>query len=178
VGKDQFTGAYGGRQAGKTAAREADQVIATRRGRIPNEQRWLEFREEQVPSHYTTRRVSIWTADMRHCLGIVQWSNAWRRYSFEPCFPTVFEHECLRHIADLLAEMTVQHKARAGTATARAEAVYDLSAEPLADVSVVQYEALARTPNRGSPRNAPAVLREDDFFPRPTPVRHDDEPQR
>lgn len=155
----RFRGQYGGRLSGKTAAMEADQVIATRRGRIPTEQKWLEFKEEPVPSTHTTRRVSIWTNDRaRHLLGIVQWNNAWRRYAFEPCFPTVFEHECLRHIADLVAEMSLQHKARAGTATARAEASYELSAEPLVAAGVAQNEAMARTRERGKPRNAPERL--------------------
>lgn len=169
---------YGGRQAGKTAQADLDRVIATRRGRIPNEQKWLEFREEEVPVSHVTRRVSIWTADFQHCLGIVQWNTAWRRYSFEPCFPTVFEHECLRHIAQLLEEMTIQHKARAGTATARLEASSDLASERLANVGAIQHEAKARTRDRGTPRNAPMILKEDDFFPAPSPVRHDDEAAR
>lgn len=134
----------------------ADDTVATRRGRIPTEQKWLEFREEPVPSTHTTRRVSVWTNDRaQHLLGIVQWNNAWRRYAFEPCFPTVFEHECLRHIADLLVEMTLRHKASRGTATARAEALHELSSERLASAGYAQEEAMARTHQRGAPRNAP-----------------------
>lgn len=132
-------------------------TVGTRRGRIPNEQKWLEFQEEPVPSTQKTRRVSVWTNDRaRRLLGIVQWNNAWRRYAFEPCFPTVYEHECLRHIAQLLEEMTVGHRAARRTATEMAEARYDMATERIASPGYVQDEAMARTPQRGTPRNAPS----------------------
>jgi hypothetical protein len=47
-------------------------------------------------------------------LGIIQWRSEWRCYCFEPAYPTVFEHVCLRDIADLIETQTAVHKAAGG----------------------------------------------------------------
>lgn len=51
------------------------------------------------------------------CLGIIQWRAQWRCYCFEPAYPTVFEHVCLRDLADFLETQTAVHKAIGGDIT-------------------------------------------------------------
>jgi hypothetical protein len=151
---DRFRVERPGRQQGKTAT-------------------WLMFREEETPRTAKTRRISVWTKDMRHCLGIVQWSNAWRRYAFEPCFPTVFEMDCLRDLATLLEQLTLEHRNP------------KLIADPGPDANWAQEDAQFRTRQRAEPRNL-KLLREEDVIPDPrslsarykTPVRPEDERPR
>jgi hypothetical protein len=143
VGSDRFKVTLPARQAGKTAT-------------------WLSMREEETPRDLKTRRISVWTKDARHCLGIIQWSNAWRRYAFEPCFPTVFEQDCLRDLADVLERLTLEHRNPR------------LMADPGPDANWAQEDALDRTQQRGEPRNLKLVREEDvlrDADPRSIPGR-------
>lgn len=152
-----FQGQYGGRQSGKTERAKA--------------RSWLSFQEVKTPAHLKTRRVSVWTADAKHCLGIIQWNNAWRKYAFEPVFPTVFEEDCLQTISQLLVEMTSAH---------RDPRRID---RPDPDANWAQEDVLYRTPQRAEPKNL--VLIRDEGIPDPRslasrhpPVRHDDEAAR
>jgi len=121
---------------------------------------WLSFQEVTTPAHLKTRRVAVWTADGKHCLGIIQWNNAWRKYAFEPCFPTVFEEDCLRTISDLLVEMTAKH---------RDPRRMD---RPDPDANWAQEDVLYRTPERAEPKNLPLMRQEATPDPRSLTARH------
>lgn len=43
-------------------------------------------------------------------IGVIHWYGSWRRYCFSPNAKTVYEHECLRAIADFCEQKTREHK--------------------------------------------------------------------
>jgi hypothetical protein len=43
-------------------------------------------------------------------LGIVKWYGAWRKYAFFPAPQTLYEHDCLRQIADFCERETKAHR--------------------------------------------------------------------
>lgn len=46
-------------------------------------------------------------------LGTIEWYNYWRQYIFEPSWERqscVFNHTCLREIADFLQDLNTKHK--------------------------------------------------------------------
>jgi hypothetical protein len=45
-----------------------------------------------------------------HHLGRICWKAQWRCYVFMPCYPTVFEQDCLRDIANFIEQATIDHK--------------------------------------------------------------------
>lgn len=47
-----------------------------------------------------------------YLLGFVKWHPPWRCYSFQPDekVGTLYEHKCLRDIADFIEEKTKEHK--------------------------------------------------------------------
>lgn len=64
--------------------------------------------EPSHPSHKTRRWKVL---NIRgHLLGIIQWCSPWRQYTFEPCFPTIFEEDCLREIAQFVEDRTKEHR--------------------------------------------------------------------
>jgi hypothetical protein len=56
-----------------------------------------------------TRRWEIRAKDGGAILGVVQWWPAWRKYAFQPAFPTVYEQDCLRDIAAFVESSTSEH---------------------------------------------------------------------
>lgn len=50
----------------------------------------------------TTKIWEVLAKDGDSVLGTIKWFSRWRKYAFwpEPNAQTIFEHHCLRHIAD------------------------------------------------------------------------------
>jgi hypothetical protein len=46
-----------------------------------------------------------------HFLGEVKWFGRWRGYAFFPMPDTIYEHKCLREIADFVQDQTRKHMA-------------------------------------------------------------------
>lgn len=78
--------------------------------------RYIEVRGAGKSPSGKTLRYTVHAKKNGAQLGIIQWNAQWRRYAFEPCFPTVFEEVCLRDIADVLETQTAVHKASGGLA--------------------------------------------------------------
>jgi len=135
-------------------------VPAYQAGKSAKANSWIAFRYEEAPAHLKTRRISVWTKDGRHCLGIIQWNNAWRKYAFEPVFPTVFEEVCLREIAEVLEQLTRQHRNP------------NLIDSPAPDANWAQEDALYRTKQRAEPKNLKLVRQEGTPDPRSLTARH------
>jgi hypothetical protein len=57
-----------------------------------------------------TRRWDVWTEDGVECLGRISWWGAWRCYAFFPSEETLFEHKCLRDIADFIERRTQEQR--------------------------------------------------------------------
>jgi len=49
--------------------------------------------------------------DTNEPLGEIRWHAPWRRYCFFPEGLTLYDHECLREIADFVGEKTLGRKA-------------------------------------------------------------------
>lgn len=43
-------------------------------------------------------------------LGGIKWYPPWRRYAFFPAYPTLYEQDCLREIADFIEAETRKRK--------------------------------------------------------------------
>ena len=69
---------------------------------------------EVVPIH-EFRVTRIWAVrNLRGVdLGQVRWYGAWRKYCFVPAAECMFDHTCLRAIADFCDKQTVDHKQEA-----------------------------------------------------------------
>lgn len=50
--------------------------------------------------------------DNMQVLGEIRWAGAWRKYTFQPVSNTMFDHDCLREIADFIEMHTKDHKKR------------------------------------------------------------------
>jgi hypothetical protein len=46
----------------------------------------------------------------RRSIGEVRWFGRWRGYAFFPYEDTVYEHKCLRELADFVQERTREHR--------------------------------------------------------------------
>ena len=71
---------------------------------------WIKFCDVGASPSGKTRRWEVRAIEGSAQLGIVQWRAGWRCYCFEPVFQTVFEHDCLRVIANFLEAETKAHK--------------------------------------------------------------------
>ena len=71
--------------------------------------KWIRFVE--VPAPGVTKRWEIRTTQGDVVIGRVAWSNGWRRYVLQPGYPTEWEQDCLRDVADFLEMNTREHKA-------------------------------------------------------------------
>lgn len=68
------------------------------------------FIEQDTPPGLKTRRWRV--EDLKgNTLGIVQWLGAWRKYVFQPAYPTAFDEGCLIEIADFIETHTIDRKA-------------------------------------------------------------------
>ena len=67
---------------------------------------WCAFRDERPSKSGKTKIWSVQSAtskdgeDSFYELGTVQWYGAWRKYAFYPAPQTLYEHDCLRQIAN------------------------------------------------------------------------------
>lgn len=71
--------------------------------------KWVEFRE--VVFKGKTRRWEVVTKEGGIVIGRIQWHGAWRRYTLAPAFPTVWEEQCLRDVAEFIETQTREHRA-------------------------------------------------------------------
>jgi hypothetical protein len=71
--------------------------------------KWIAFVE--VPAPGVTKRWEIRATQGNLVIGLVSWSNGWRRYVLRPGYPTEWEQDCLRDVADFLEARTREHKA-------------------------------------------------------------------
>jgi hypothetical protein len=68
---------------------------------------WIRFR--QIPFAGKTERWEVETRD-GVTIGRISWSTGWRRYILQPAFPTEWEQDCLRDIADFIERQTRDYK--------------------------------------------------------------------
>lgn len=45
-------------------------------------------------------------------IGRIAWSTGWRRYVLQPAYPTEWEQDCLRDVADFIERATREYKGR------------------------------------------------------------------
>lgn len=85
---------------------------------------WINFEPtDQLPERRTARYV-VRANGSGIFLGTVKWYAPWRRYSFFPEPETIFEHECLRAIAEFCEQAT---RARGEERKREREAEYALA---------------------------------------------------
>jgi len=77
---------------------------------VTTEARWVSFIDKGTTPSGKTRRWEVRSKQGGDVLGIVQWWPAWRRYTFQPAYPTTFEQDCLRDIASFIEAATTAHK--------------------------------------------------------------------
>lgn len=70
--------------------------------------KWIRF--DLLDSTGKTNRWQVVTLDGSVVLGSVHWFGRWRGYAFFPLIGTVFEHQCLRDIADFCEHKTKEHR--------------------------------------------------------------------
>lgn len=71
--------------------------------------KWIEFVE--VPAPGVTQRWEVRARRGSVLIGRICWSTGWRRYVLQPGYPTEWEQECLRDIANFIEERTRAHQA-------------------------------------------------------------------
>ncbi len=71
--------------------------------------KWIRFVE--VPAPGVTKRWEIRATQGDVVIGRVCWSNGWRRYVVQPGYPTEWEQDCLRDVAEFLETQTREHRA-------------------------------------------------------------------
>jgi hypothetical protein len=71
--------------------------------------KWMDFVEVAAPG--VTKRWEIRAKQGNALIGCVSWSTGWRRYMLQPGYPTEWEQDCLRDVADFLEAQTREHKA-------------------------------------------------------------------
>lgn len=74
--------------------------------------KWVEFTDAGPTISGKTRRFEVHSKQGKVHLGRVMWYPQWRKYTFHPCFPTIFEEDCLRDIAQFCEEETRMHYER------------------------------------------------------------------
>jgi hypothetical protein len=75
---------------------------------------FIEIRPAPSPPRNTTKRWEVFALKDGVQLGIIQWLSGWRRYVFQPSYPTAFEETCMREIADFIERETQEQKGRQG----------------------------------------------------------------
>lgn len=84
--------------------------------------KFIYFRQGILPFGELNDRWSVQTKkdDMR--LGTIEWDASWRCFVLVPREAAVFEHVCLRDIADFIERETTRRKAKTKQAAAAAPA--------------------------------------------------------
>lgn len=80
--------------------------------------KWIAFREMPAPG--VTKRWEVRVKQTETVIGRISWSNGWRRYVLQPGYPTEWEQDCLRDVADFLESQTAARKAERTRAAASA----------------------------------------------------------
>lgn len=68
-----------------------------------------------------TKKTTPWVVfskDYKGTLGNIRWNGAWRKYCFYPHGNTVYDHHCLREIADFTSKLTTDYLASKKATTA------------------------------------------------------------
>lgn len=72
---------------------------------------WIEF-VELAPKPKTKVWMVRTTDELHLVIGTVKWYGPWRKYCFFPAPDSVFEQDCLGHIASFIVERTKEHVKR------------------------------------------------------------------
>ncbi len=72
--------------------------------------KYMRAAEVRLPPERKTNEWHIHSANSGEVLGEVKWYGAWRQYCFFPHgFDTVFNHACLRDLAEFVQHETLSH---------------------------------------------------------------------
>jgi hypothetical protein len=72
---------------------------------------WVSFKLNDRKLKAKTDTWDVWSLDEASHLGQVRWYGPWRKYCFFPgAATTVFEQDCLRHIAEFIESETTKHR--------------------------------------------------------------------
>ena len=74
--------------------------------------KWIEFVPVAATPSHKTKRWVVRPKDGSNPVGGISWYGPWRRYVFSPAAATVFEEQCLRDIAEFVADQTREHRAQ------------------------------------------------------------------
>lgn len=75
--------------------------------------KWIRFDKQPTP---TNQKTEVWhvvsSADgvWPDVIGVVKWYPPWRRYAFFPEANTLYEHQCLRDLAEFCNNATVSRR--------------------------------------------------------------------
>ena len=75
------------------------------------EYKWIEIKRVQFEG--LTQRYEVFAKSNQSLLGRIQFYPGWRRYVFQPTFPSTFEEECLKDIAEFVEALTIKYKTAA-----------------------------------------------------------------
>lgn len=71
---------------------------------------YLRTEEGSPPPSGKTKTWDIISVRGNYLLGGVKWCGRWRRYAFYPEPEMIFEHNCMRDLADFCEQRTAEHK--------------------------------------------------------------------
>jgi len=72
--------------------------------------KWIKFNYVGLSPTGKTKRWEVLTLEGT-VIGHIKWHGPWRKYSFFPCFDTVFENDCLQDIIDFNKQAMAEKKA-------------------------------------------------------------------
>ena len=77
-------------------------------GEIIKETKHLIF---EVKSHKPkTIVVGVFNRSDSDQIGEISWYSPWRQYNFDPEYPTTWNHQCLKDVAEVLVYLNEDHK--------------------------------------------------------------------
>jgi len=71
---------------------------------------WISFKLNDRRLKAKTDIWEVWSLDEASHIGQVRWYSPWRKYCFFPSSQTVWEQDCLRHIAEFIESETTKHR--------------------------------------------------------------------
>jgi hypothetical protein len=71
---------------------------------------WISFKLNDRRLKAKTDTWEVWSLDEASHIGSVRWYSPWRKYCFFPSHETVWEQDCLRHIAEFIESETAKHR--------------------------------------------------------------------
>jgi hypothetical protein len=72
--------------------------------------KYIDIRDAGMSDSGKTRRWEVFEKQDGVMLGRISWLSSWRCYVFQPCWPTMYEQQCMRDIADFIESQTLAHK--------------------------------------------------------------------